>query len=65
MGKTQTMIERERRENERKLKNERVPSVEVMTDEMKELAGLNVKYKVTYSGGTAGLIKVRKDEEKK
>ncbi|MFH0748723.1 MAG: hypothetical protein V1915_02230 [Candidatus Bathyarchaeota archaeon] len=63
MGKTQTMINRERRENELKIKRENIPAIEIMTDELKESAGLNRKYVPDFSGGTAGL-KVKKDGNK-
>ena len=46
------------------LKKANIPPVEILTDEMKELAGLNIKYTPTFTSGTAGLKKEKKEVKK-
>ena len=60
MGKTRAMEETERRKRELELKKQYIPRVEVLTDEMKELAGLNKMVVPDFSSGTAGLRIINK-----
>ena len=57
MGTTSTQRKRDKLRKELQLKKERVPAVEVLTDEMRELAGLNTTTKMDFSSGTSGLRK--------
>ena len=62
MGKTSRMKRHEKILRERRLKGEEDSGVTVLTEEMKELAGMNNKVVPSFSGGTAGLRKVKKKD---
>ena len=50
-----------RERHEIALKKDNIPPVEILTDEMKALAGLNTKYVPTFTSGTAGLRRITKE----
>ena len=65
MGKTKQMEENERKEQEIKLKKANIPTVEILTDEMKKMAGLDRKVVPDFSSGTAGLKRIKKEGKRK
>jgi hypothetical protein len=58
MGQTKVMVEREKHRRNEQLKKEGHSGIDVLTDEMKELAGMNHTYIRDFSGGTSGLRRV-------
>lgn len=61
MGSTARMEREAKAKKERQMLREKAPVITVLTDEMKELAGLNTVTKMDFSSGTSGL----KTEKKK
>ena len=60
MGKTRAMEETERKDKEARLKERNIPAIDVLTDEMKELAGLDRIVIPDFSSGNAGLRIIKK-----
>jgi len=58
LGKTVAMKRLEELLRQQELKRERYSGIDVLSDEMKELAGLNVRYVRVWEGGTSGLRKI-------
>lgn len=60
MGKTEAMKRLEEFMRQRQLKRERDSGIDVLTNDVKEKAGLDVKYVRDFSGGCSGLKKAKK-----
>lgn len=65
MGSTSRMDRDAKFHKERKMIKERAPAIMVLTDEMKELAGLNTVTKMDFSSGTSGLKTIEKKKKGK
>jgi hypothetical protein len=61
MGKTKRMIKNEQRRRQRTLREQSIPTVEVVDDAMAEAQDSIRKYTVSFDSGTAGL-KVKKEK---
>ena len=60
MGKTVAMKRLEELMRQKELKKEGDTGIDVLTNDMKEKAGLDVKYVKDFSGGCSGLKRVKK-----
>lgn len=66
MGKTEAMKRHERMLRKRNRDRERIPAVEVLTEEMAKGAGLDTTTQTSWTGGTSGLSKKeQKDKARK